>query len=78
MPRTGPGYRKNLTLTCIHLIRKSIPWVNIVNIISGAVAPPLINVENTVYTGEGMLEDFKDAWPEGCYNAITKRGYSFL
>ena len=53
-------------------------WMNIVNIISGTVAPPLINVENTVYIGEGMLEYFKDAWPEGCYNAITKRECSFL
>ena len=53
-------------------------WMNIVNIISGTVAPSLVNVENIVYIGEGMLEYFKDAWPEGCYNAITKKGMFFL
>ena len=52
--------------------------MNIVNIISGTVAPPLVNVENTVYIEEGMLEYFMDAWPEGCCNAITRRGCSFL
>ena len=40
--------------------------MNIVNIISGTVAPPLVNVENAVYIGEGMLEYFMDAWLEGC------------
>ena len=40
---------------------------NIVKIISGTVAPPSVNVENAVHIGEGMLEYFKNAWPEGCY-----------
>ena len=45
---------------------------NIVNIISGTVAPPPVNVDNAVHIGKGMLEYFKNAWSEGCYD-ITKK-----
>ena len=73
------GVPQKLDINLYPLDPKEYPtWMNIVNIISGTVAPPLVNVENTVYIGEGMLEYVKDAWPEGCYNVITKRVCSFL
>ena len=73
------GVPQKLDTNLYPLDPKEYPtWMNIVNIINGTVAPPLVNVENTVYIGEGMLEYFKDALPEGCYNAITKRGCYFL
>ena len=46
---------------------------NVVHIISGTLAAPSVNVDNTIHIGEGMLEYFKNAWSEGCYNAITKK-----
>ena len=68
------GLRQKLD-TCLNpLDPKDHPTgSNIVNIISGKVAPPSVNVDNAVDIGEGMLQHFENTWPEGFYNTIPRK-----
>ena len=46
---------------------------NIINIISGRVGPPSLNVHNAVAIGTAQMQEFENAWPEGFYNVISQR-----
>ena len=52
---------------------KQHPDISIVNIVSGKITPAFVNVKNSVLIGEGMLEDYEKAWPEGFYSTISEK-----
>ncbi|KAJ8409789.1 hypothetical protein AAFF_G00218480 [Aldrovandia affinis] len=67
------GLRQKLD-TCLHpLDPNEHPGESIVNITSGKIAPPTVNVDSAVKIGEAMLEDFEKTWPEGFYNTISNK-----
>lgn len=46
---------------------------NIVNIVSGRIAPSSVNVEKSVEIGKAQMVLFEDNWPSGFYTPIPKQ-----
>ncbi len=47
------------------------PGESTVNITSGKIALPTVNVDSAVRIGEAKSEDFEKTWPDGFYNTIS-------
>ena len=59
--------------TCLHPLDPSEhPGESIVNILSGKIALPVVNVDSAVKIGETMFEDFEKTWPEGFYKTHSE------
>ena len=49
----------------------------LLNIVSGKVANPEVNVDNSVNLGMTMMTQFETSWPEGFHTTISKRVITF-
>ena len=69
--RTGLGNKLD---SCLHPLNPSEhPEDSLVNIVSGKIAPPVVNVDSSVKIGERMMADFEKTWPDGFYKTITSK-----
>ena len=68
--------RKTLE-SCMNPLEPSSLPESLVNIVSGLVAPPDVNVERAVDIGYMQMVEFEATWPEGFYSSITKRVVTF-
>ena len=49
----------------------------LLNIVSGKVANPEVNVDNSVNLGTTMMTEFETSWPEGFHAPISKSSITF-
>eukprot|EP00745_Piridium_sociabile_P037812 TRINITY_DN68984_c0_g1_i6.p1 TRINITY_DN68984_c0_g1~~TRINITY_DN68984_c0_g1_i6.p1 ORF type:complete len:1121 (+),score=248.01 TRINITY_DN68984_c0_g1_i6:81-3443(+) len=50
---------------------------SLLNIVSGKVADPEVNVDNSIDLGKVMLTEFESSWPEGFQASISKQVVTF-
>ena len=46
---------------------------NVVNIVTGQIAPENVNVDQSVLIGEQLRKEYESSWPEGFYQVIPRR-----
>ena len=50
---------------------------SLINIVTGAIAPANVNIDEAVSQGQEQLETFESSWPEGFYNNIKQQVVTF-
>ena len=66
------GLKEKLA-TCIDPLSPQDHPDNIVNIVTGKIAPPEVNIDQAVEIGTQMMKEFEDKWPTGFHEPIKKK-----
>jgi hypothetical protein len=66
------GLRKKLSL-CIYPLCPADHPEQIVNIVSGRIGPPTVNVHLAIDTGEKLMDEYENKWPKGFYETIPRK-----
>jgi len=62
---------------CIQPLEPSTQPDLLINIVSGLVASPNVNGDNSIDIGHLQMLEFEASWPEGFYNTISKSVITF-
>ena len=66
------GIRKKIA-TCIHPLDPDVHPEQLVNVASGSLAPPSVNVDKAISIAEKQVAEFERLLPQGYWNTIEKR-----
>ena len=69
--------RENLSMCIDPLNPSSHRSGLLLNIVTGKIASPEVNVDKALHLGHSILSDFEASWPQGFYNPIPKKVITF-